>query len=240
MLNISELVKKHEDKREYWKKKYDKILEDCHKRIKYYAKYGHTECYFQIPKSKFGLPVYDTHECLHYIIMKLKRNGMDLEVLSNKIIHISWGRYLSDEPKYVQTAKQIREAEQLRLLPAPQNVVVPPPQSINRPAHQAETFSNKDYFNPAIKPVIQGNNSNRYMLEQDMIPQRNMSEPIMNLGPRPITTRTAEKIHKPNQSDNMPKRRYTRRSKTEESSRSEQNTRNTQQSQKPSSRIIFN
>lgn len=241
MLNISELVKKHEDKREYWKKKYDKILEDCHKRIKYYAKHGHTECYFQIPKSKFGLPVYDIHECLHYIVMKLKRNGLDLEVLSNKIIHISWGRYLSDEPKYVQTAKQIREAEQLRLLPAPQQVIVPPPQSINRPVHQAETFSNKDYFNPAIKPIVQGSTGNRYMIPQDTIPQRNMSEPIMNIGPRPITTRTSEHIHKPNISNSKPTRQYTRKPKSNQSSISENNREHTSSSQKSSStRIIFN
>ncbi len=215
MLNISELVKKQEEKREYWKRKYDTVLEDCHKKIKYYAKHGYTECYFQVPHSKFGMPVFDIHECLHYIVMKLKRNGLDLNVLSNKIIHISWGRYVSDEPKYVQTAKQIREAEQLRLLPAPRQVIVPSPQSINEPVVQVETFSNKDYFNPAIKPVLQGV-GNRYMLPQDIIPQRNMSEPVMNLGQRPMTTRTTERIHKPNLEEQKSKRKYTRRPRTDE------------------------
>jgi len=213
MLNISELVKKHEDKREYWKKKYDVILADCHKKIKYYAKYGYTQCYFQVPQSKFGLPVYDIHECLHYIVMKLKRNGLDLEVLSNKIIHISWGRYVSQEPKYIQTAKQIREAEQMRLLPPPRQVKVPRPPSINTPANAVETFSNMDYFKPNIIPVM-NQPANRYMVPQDTIPQRNMSEPILNLGPRPVTTRVAEKIHTPN--DNKPKRKYTRKPKEEQ------------------------
>lgn len=171
--------------------------------------------------------------------MKLKRNGLDLEVLSNKIIHISWGRYISEEPKYVKTAKQIREAEQLRLLPPPQTVMVEPPKSINQPVQKGDTFSHKDYFNPAIQPKIQ-DSSNRYMLPQDAIPQRNMSEPIMNLGPRPTTTRTTERIHKPNPDAHQPKRKYTRRTRTDEISAPTQEQVLPPSPPKSSSRIIFN
>lgn len=119
MLNISELVKRREDTREYWKKKYNIILEDCHKKIKYYARHNYTNCFFEVPESRFGLPVYDIYECLHYIIMKLKRNGFELQVIGNKIISIDWGKYVSEEPTYIKTANEVKKMEHMKALPAP-------------------------------------------------------------------------------------------------------------------------
>ncbi len=139
MLNISELVKKREDKREYWKRKYDQVLEKCHKRIKYYAKHGFDDCYFEVPQTLFGLPVYDIHECLHYIVMKLKRNGFDLELIGTKIIHIGWKKYISQEPKYIQTARKIKEANKMLLLP-------PPP----RPLRLIPQIKSKGYYVPEL------------------------------------------------------------------------------------------
>lgn len=187
MLNISELTKIKEKKRKYWKRKYDEVLEKCHKRIKYYAKHGYEECLFEVPSSVFGLPVYDINECMHYIVLKLKRNGLDLKILGNALIYISWKQYAPKEPQYVISARQIKEAERRRLLPPPQKVIVQQPMTVNQSANKPNMFSPKDYFNPRLKPVVAAMGQ-RYALPSDSIPQRNMAEPLISH--RPKTTRS--------------------------------------------------
>ena len=194
MLNISELVKMKQKKIDYWRRKYKLILNKCYKRINYYARHGYEECLFEIPTLVFGMPVYDIQECLQFIIEKLKQYGLRIQIVDNQIIHISWKEHSPTEPKFMKTARQIKEAKIIQALPAPPTPKPAQVVEVQRPMQPV------DYFTPSggrgrTNPVIQAASQYGFSTfsSEDVIPQRNMNEPL--LAPRPSTTRTREVFH---------------------------------------------
>lgn len=93
MLNLYELAETHRKKQEYKLRVYEKILCQCHRRIKYSASQDKTECIFVVPKYQFGLPVYNLKACFLFIYIKLKKNGFDVAGFPPNTIHISWKKY---------------------------------------------------------------------------------------------------------------------------------------------------
>ena len=78
MINLFELTKIHKRKQKNKEKVYEDILNDCHKKIYNVVKINNkSECMFQIPMYKFGLPLYNQKACLAYVLIKLRKNGFD-------------------------------------------------------------------------------------------------------------------------------------------------------------------
>lgn len=69
---------------------YDKILKQCHTRIKYYSKYEKTTCFFAIPEFIIGVPLFDITELRTYMMNSLERNGFKLMYLHPNWLMIDW------------------------------------------------------------------------------------------------------------------------------------------------------
>ena len=88
-ININELLS-YSKNDEYNKQKlYNKLLQNSHKRIHYYAKNKKLECLYKVPEYTFGYPLYNSEEAVNYISKKLKDNGFIVKIL-HTYIHISW------------------------------------------------------------------------------------------------------------------------------------------------------
>lgn len=72
---------------------YDKIIESCHKKIKKIANIGGTNIFFEIPFIIIGLPLYDIHKCIEYVVTAIRKNGLFVQILPQpnfNFLYISW------------------------------------------------------------------------------------------------------------------------------------------------------
>ena len=69
---------------------YDKVLRQCHTRIKQYSKQELTVCFFAIPEFIIGVPLYDINELRTYLITSLEKNGFKIMYLHPNWLMIDW------------------------------------------------------------------------------------------------------------------------------------------------------
>ncbi len=69
---------------------YDKILKQCHSRIKHYSKHEMTTCFFAIPEFQIGVPLYDVNELKTYMMNSLEKNGFTLMYMHPNWLMIDW------------------------------------------------------------------------------------------------------------------------------------------------------
>ena len=81
---------------------YDKILKQCHSRIKYYSKFEKTTCFFAIPEFLIGVPLYDVAELRTYMMNSLEKNGFKLMYLHPNWLMIDW----SEKKKTIENAQK--------------------------------------------------------------------------------------------------------------------------------------
>ena len=92
-VTISELYNLKKEKENNQKETYNKIAELCVKKIKRVARSGGYNTFYAIPGILIGLPLYDTNECIKYIMKMLKKGGFFVQRLpenNDNIIYISW------------------------------------------------------------------------------------------------------------------------------------------------------
>lgn len=90
MINLRKLTQ-HRRKR-YEKQKYifKQILQKCHRKIYSSGEQLKTECLFTIPQYVPGMPLFDIKECMRYIISKLQKNKLAVQVVQHDTISVSW------------------------------------------------------------------------------------------------------------------------------------------------------
>ena len=102
MINIYSLYKKQHEKQKIRIGIYEKVLQKCHKRIKYISNIGKQETYFIVPEYMFGVPLYKQIACVCFLMIKLRKNGFDVKYTHPNFIYISWKHY-NDEAQYNYT-----------------------------------------------------------------------------------------------------------------------------------------
>ena len=100
-LNIYDLYKERNEKKDKQNDTFDKVLLKCHTFIKNASKF-HYSCYYVVPEVIVGLPLYSIPECIRYLLKNLKSNGFVVNYIYPKTIYISW------DPKKVNT-KEIED-----------------------------------------------------------------------------------------------------------------------------------
>lgn len=88
---------------------YDKVLKQCHARIKYYSKFEKTTCFFAVPEFIIGVPLYDVSEMKQYIMNSLEKNGFKLMYLHPNWLMIDWTEKKKSMVK-VQKATEITQS----------------------------------------------------------------------------------------------------------------------------------
>ena len=91
MVNIDSLHREQQEKLERKKAIFVKILQDCHNKIKLTAKNSKsaTECFYPVPKYKFGVPLYDMRGCILFLTKSLVNNGFDVWYTHPNLLLIS-------------------------------------------------------------------------------------------------------------------------------------------------------
>ena len=111
-LNINDLFETTNNKTLRRLETYDKILQQCHCRIKYYSKFEKTTCFFAIPEFIIGVPLFDVQELRLYVINSLKKNGFQIMYLHPNWLMIDWSKKKKSLQKLQEntqsTIKQIK------------------------------------------------------------------------------------------------------------------------------------
>jgi hypothetical protein len=89
-MDIFSLIKKQEKKKSYKDEVFRKILDQAHRRIKYSSDSGEHYSIFTIPLYVVGYPLFNTSECVDFVISQLSLNGFKAVCYSEKYIYITW------------------------------------------------------------------------------------------------------------------------------------------------------
>lgn len=89
-LNINDLYDTINNKNFKRLKKFDDILLQIHRRIKYHAELEQTFCLYAIPEFIIGVPLYNVNDLKKYIMSTLTKNGFKLMYFHPNTIFISW------------------------------------------------------------------------------------------------------------------------------------------------------
>jgi|APGre2960657373_1045057.scaffolds.fasta_scaffold01208_11 hypothetical protein len=92
-LTLNELYAMRRDKQTMHTQCFDRVLEQCHRRIRMVAGLGGMNTFFEVPGIVAGLPLYNLNQCTVYVIEQLRKNGMLVQVLPPphvSVVYISW------------------------------------------------------------------------------------------------------------------------------------------------------
>jgi hypothetical protein len=90
MLNILQVQRIVNEKKQKTHEAYEKVLSICQKRIKDAAEGQRTKTFMVVPEFIVGYPIFDMNMCLDYVVKTLKKNGFLVEYIFPKMLYVSW------------------------------------------------------------------------------------------------------------------------------------------------------
>jgi hypothetical protein len=131
MLSVHEINRLMENKRREKLATYEKIYEQCQKRILKYATNDKYRCFFEVPEFILGLPVFNINSVTLYVIEKLTNSGFMVKYYFPKHLYISWdldeisgkkpqfGQIQNVAPKVLQPPPRLSLLNKQPLFPPP-------------------------------------------------------------------------------------------------------------------------
>lgn len=92
-ISLHELYVMQKEKKTARTVSFDKILEQCHRRIRTIAAHGGMNTFFEIPGMLVGYPLYNIFECCQYVVEQLRKTGFLVQILPPPhvcVIYMSW------------------------------------------------------------------------------------------------------------------------------------------------------
>lgn len=89
-LNILDLHRSINEKKDRMAASFEKVLEMSHRKIVNCTNQKKMNCYFEVPRYVFGYPLFDLNECIEFVQRSLKSNGFFVEYHFPNILYISW------------------------------------------------------------------------------------------------------------------------------------------------------
>ena len=89
-LNILQLHRTIQEKKQKRHESFQKVLGICHSRIKGAAEGQQLKTFIVVPEFVVGFPMFNMNECLEYVIDALRKNGFLVKYYFPKILYISW------------------------------------------------------------------------------------------------------------------------------------------------------
>lgn len=92
-IDVNDLIVTHNKRKDTRLKIYDEIYKKCCNKIKYINDtLLERECYFSIPRFRWGLPLYQHKAALGFIMIKLRGKGFDVKFVESyeNSIYINW------------------------------------------------------------------------------------------------------------------------------------------------------
>tara|TARA_B110000503_G_C7158765_1_gene418623 strand:+ start:879 stop:1259 length:381 start_codon:yes stop_codon:yes gene_type:complete len=92
MININDLLKIDDKKKQIKKEIYTKIIEQFSSKIKQSSELGHKQVFLTIPLFLLGYPVFDRLAACRYVTRQFANGGYTTDMISDFDIYISWSR----------------------------------------------------------------------------------------------------------------------------------------------------
>jgi hypothetical protein len=113
MININELHREQTRKDERRLEIYENILDKVHQKIKLTSKTSEDKfCFYAVPTYVYGLPLFDTNNCIIFLTKKLSDNGFDIRYTHPNLLLISW--YEKPTKKALPLTNNNNKLEELR------------------------------------------------------------------------------------------------------------------------------
>jgi hypothetical protein len=113
MININELHREQTKKDERRLEIYENILDKVHQKIKLTSKTSEDKfCFYSVPTYVYGLPLFDTNNCIIFLTKKLSDNGFDIRYTHPNLLLISW--YEKPVKKSLPSLSGSNKLEELR------------------------------------------------------------------------------------------------------------------------------
>lgn len=90
MLNIYDLHKRRNARERNRLSYYKRVLHKCYHRIVTVSENCKTECVYKIPEFVVGMPIYNSLECVKFVVRALKKNGFYIRYTHPNLLFISW------------------------------------------------------------------------------------------------------------------------------------------------------
>ena len=117
-ITIEEIKKIQYKKEEARIKIYNEIYGKCCQRIKHYLDKNLNTCYYSVPLFKIGYPLYDVKACTCYLILKIRKAGLDVTYYSPNILYINWeNQYLKKRKKKEKIFLELEQKKTKQMLP---------------------------------------------------------------------------------------------------------------------------
>jgi hypothetical protein len=89
-INIYDLHRVINTKKERKKVIYNHVLAQLHKKIQQYAEQERVNIFYDVPEMVQGLPLYDINKCMAYMIKELRANGFLVKYYYPRTLYVSW------------------------------------------------------------------------------------------------------------------------------------------------------
>jgi hypothetical protein len=96
-MNVQEVLQIGKERKQRTKESVKKIVENIHKKIKYYAGLRNEQCVYLVPPIVNDLPVYDFDNVIKDIFKILDEEGYIVSAYSNGQIQICWNEKLVEQ-----------------------------------------------------------------------------------------------------------------------------------------------
>lgn len=89
-LNIMDIHRAMNERKNKRNECFDKVLERCHRKILQCSHQHMLSCFYEVPEYMFGFPIYDLNECITYVMESLQANGFLSYYYFPKYVYVSW------------------------------------------------------------------------------------------------------------------------------------------------------
>lgn len=89
-INIYDLHRVINSKKERKKVIYNHVLAQLHKKIQQYAEQEQVNIFYDVPEMVQGLPLYNINKCMAYMIKELRANGFLVKYYYPRTLYVSW------------------------------------------------------------------------------------------------------------------------------------------------------
>ena len=89
-LNILDLHRSMNERKNRVTESYEKVLDICHKKIQNHALQQLSRCLIDVPCYVAGYPLFDYSKCIEFVYDNLKKNGFFVKYYFPKHIYVSW------------------------------------------------------------------------------------------------------------------------------------------------------
>jgi hypothetical protein len=100
MININDVTKIDEKRKQIKKEIYKKIYEQFSSKIKQSVEFGHKQIFLTVPVFLIGYPVFDRALAARYIVRQFILGGFTAHIISDYEIYVSW--YVPKKKKEVK------------------------------------------------------------------------------------------------------------------------------------------